>query len=103
MTDEEDISDLDPLRVFEAQERAAKDAALEEERWQKLCKRLLQTPLGRDFTREAIARYNVMGSVFGEDMNPLAAARADGRREVISDILNSAAQGRRQDPETNEL
>jgi hypothetical protein len=90
MEDDDEIPDLDPLKLFAAQDRAAKDAKAAEERWQKLCKRMLKTPLGRDFIREAIGRYNVMGSVFTERMDALEAARNDGRREVVSDILNSA-------------
>jgi hypothetical protein len=36
-----------------------------------------------------------MGSVFREDdgMNPINAAKRDGKREFISDILNAAAAG----------
>lgn len=102
MSGEDEISDLDPLKVFEAQDRARADEAALEERWRKLCKRMLATQLGREFLRAGIARYNVMGSVFGEDMNPIAAARADGRREVISDILNAAAAAKRNQPDDDQ-
>jgi hypothetical protein len=87
--------DFDPVKLFEDQQLYLQNAEAAEKKFQDLTQRIFTAPHGRLWLRLAIGRANFMGSVFREDdgMNPINAAKRDGKREFISDILNAAAAG----------
>lgn len=67
-----------------------KTSADSDRAWGKSCHDLLDSPVGRRWFGLAMTRYNLMGSVFSEGLDPLRAAHVDGRRHVLSDMLNSS-------------
>lgn len=86
--------DADPVKLYEearkAQETAAKDAA----KYARLTRRLLNTDTGREWLTLTMGRMNFMGSVFDESFQTGPAAYQDGKRSVISDILNLIAEAK---------
>ena len=87
------MSDFDPIALYEAQEEYRRNAIDSEKKFNDLTKKIFTGPHGKQWLRIAIGRSNFMGSVFQEDdgMNPIQAAKRDGKREFISDILNATA------------
>lgn len=59
--------------------------------WQIACAQVARTPAGKRWLRIAMCRYNLTGSVFQPDFAVGPAAFADGRRSVLSDLINAAA------------
>jgi hypothetical protein len=55
-------------------------------------RKLFRLASGRKWLRMAMARYNYNGSVFdaADGMDPVKAAVREGRRALLSDILNAA-------------
>jgi hypothetical protein len=88
--------ELDPLALFREADAVRMDSLEAERRFRKLTRRVFQAEAGRDWLKAAILRYNFMGSVFSaeEGMDALHAAHRDGMRAVISDIVNSTAEGK---------
>jgi hypothetical protein len=83
---------FDVLAEHQEIEQLRRDEALLDERFARLSRRLFATVTGREWLRHALARYNFMGSVFAAEdgMDPIKAAVREGRRSLLSDILNSA-------------
>lgn len=86
----------DPIALFEAEQAAAKRKAASDKEYAELTRRLFNSVKGRKWLALAMARTNFMGSVFHEDdaNNATNAAKRDGRRAFISDILNAAFDGK---------
>lgn len=95
---------FDVLEEHQAIERLRRDEALLEERFARLSRRLFATATGREWLRHALARYNFMGSVFAAEdgMDAVKAAVREGRRSLLSDILNSAFTAQPNDDEDDE-
>lgn len=89
----------DPIALFEAQQAAK---AKSEREYFRATRELFNTVKGRKWLSLAMARTNYMGSVFdaADGMNPTTAAHRDGFRAFISEILNSAYDGKSK-PETD--
>lgn len=90
----------DPFALYEAQREAATlrhDELLEE--YNRLTRRVFNSKKGRRWLLLAMAKHNFMGSVF-EDSDAVAAAKRDGFRSFISEILNAAFDGKTP-PETD--
>ena len=87
------MTDFDPIQLFEEQERCRRNAEAAEKKFNDLTRLIFTGEHGKRWLRLAMGRSNFMGSVFREDdgMNPIHAAKRDGKREFISDILNAAA------------
>lgn len=90
----------DPLKLYESAQAGAK-ASLR--RYERVTREVFTTVRGREWLSLAMAKHNYMGSVFATEdgMNPTAAAKRDGIRELLSDILNSACAGRARKPGTS--
>ena len=95
------MSDFDPIALFEAQEEYRRNAEDSEKKFNDLTKKIFTGPHGKQWLRLAIGRSNFMGSVFREDdgMSATLAAKRDGKREFISDILNATAASTAPDEE----
>lgn len=83
---------FDVLEEHLEAERLRRDGAALETSFARLTRRLFATATGREWLRHALARYNFMGSVFAveDGMDPVKAAVREGRRSLLSDILNRA-------------
>ena len=92
---------FDPVQLFEDQELYRKNAEAADKKFNDLSRKIFTGTHGKVWLRLAMGRCNFMGSVFREDdgMNPINAAKRDGKREFISDILNAAATGATGDDE----
>lgn len=83
--------ETDVVKMFSEAEKARAEADKNARKYQRLTRRLFGSTDGAEWLRMTMGGMNFMGSVFTADMNALGAAYQDGRRSVISDILNTAA------------
>jgi len=95
---------FDVLTEYAAAERLRRDEAALEAAFARLTRRLFSTATGREWLRHALARYNFMGSVFAveDGMDAVKAAVREGRRSLLSDILNSAFTAQPNEDEDDE-
>lgn len=86
-------------KLLKNAEHARVNAERDERRFRALERSLFTSKEGLEWIAGKMGRMNFMGSVFdaGDGLNAIAAAYRDGRRSVISEILNSINQ-----PQTNE-
>lgn len=91
----------DPLALFDAQKKAAELSAENDKRFNRLTRDLFNTKKGKEWLVLYMGRINFMGAVFdAEDgMNSEMAAARDGRRAVVSEILNACHAGRSTNPD----
>ena len=86
--------DADPIKLYEEAQKAREDASKNAEKYARLTRRIFNTESGKEWITLTMARMNFMGSVFDESFETGPAAYQDGKRSMISDILNLIAQAK---------
>lgn len=91
-------------KLLKDSEIARVNAERDERRFLALERALFSSKEGQEWLAGKMGRMNFMGSVFDADdgLNATAAAYRDGRRSVISDILNSINKPQNEEYQDNE-